>query len=150
MSDPNRPVSQPAVSKLRLLRRLATAPFDHAEALLNGLDLVEEAQRKGVFDALRGALGADDSIPELLAQFASDPQAANALRNLLALARVFGSLDPVPLSNLSKELAEAVEAHRAEAPPSVWELFKRIQQPEARRGLALLTSLLAALGRAAK
>lgn len=150
MSDPIRPATQPAVSKLSLLRRLATAPFDHAEALLNGLDLLEEAQRKGVFDALRGALNAQEAIPELLVQFASDPQAANALRNLLALAKVFGSLDPEPLSKLSKELAEAVEAHRAEAPPSVWELLKRIQQPEARRGLALLTSLLAALGRAAK
>jgi uncharacterized protein YjgD (DUF1641 family) len=150
MSDSGRPTPPSAVSKLGILRRLATAPLDHGEALLNGFAVLEEAQRSGVFDALRGILGADREIAGQLAQFASDPEAASALRNLLALAKVVASLDPERIAGLSKDVAEAVESSRAEEPPSVWQLLKRIQQPEARRGLALLTSVLSALGRTAK
>ena len=33
---------------------------------------------------------------------------------------------------------------------SLWQIFKRVRQPQARRGLSLLTRLLAALGSAAE
>jgi uncharacterized protein YjgD (DUF1641 family) len=141
---------KPADPKLELMRRLSSAPIDHAESLLAGLELLEEAHRQGVLDLVRGGLGAKDTIVGLLAQYSADPASVNALRNLLAIGKLMGALDPEPLSTLSKEMAESAESPRAETPPSVWELFKRIQQPEARRGLSFLISLLAALGRAAK
>jgi len=150
MANPISFKPKPADSKIEVMRRLTAAPIDHAESLLAWLDLLDAAHRQGVPDLARGALEAKDTIIGLLAQYSTDAASMNALRNLLALAKLMGSLDPEPLSALSREMAEATESHRVEAPPSVWELFKRIQQPEARRGLAFLTSVLSALGRAAK
>lgn len=137
--------------KADLMRRLATAPIDHAAAMLAALDLLEEAHRAGVLDALRGALGAKDAIVRELANAAAEPATLQAVRNLLAMGKILGSLDPEPISKLSAELAASREStHVKNEPPSLWQLFRQMQEPEARRGLSVLTTILAALGRASK
>jgi uncharacterized protein YjgD (DUF1641 family) len=137
--------------KLELQRRLAAAPNQHAEALLVAYDLLEEAHRQGILDALHGAIGAKDTILGILAKYSVEPESINGLRNLMALGKILGSLDPEPLSKLSKEMASAMESHRTEREtPSLWQIFRRIREPESRRSLSLLTSVLAALGRAIK
>jgi uncharacterized protein YjgD (DUF1641 family) len=68
---------------------------------------------------------------------------------MMALGKLLGTLDPEPISKLSKEMATAMEQHRREKePPSLWQLFKRMRGSEARRGLSFATAILAALGRA--
>jgi uncharacterized protein YjgD (DUF1641 family) len=137
--------------RLELQRRLAAAPNDHAEALLVAYDLLEEAHKQGVLDALHGAIGAKNTIVGLLAKYSAEPVSVNAIRNVLVLGKMLGSLDPEPLSQMSKEVAGAMQAHQAESePPSLWELFKRVRTPEARRALGLMTSLLGALGRSTR
>jgi uncharacterized protein YjgD (DUF1641 family) len=137
--------------RLELERRLYAAPIEHAEALLVAFDILEEAHRQGLLDALHGAIGARDTIASILAHYSAEPVSVNALRNLIALGKLLGTLDPEPISKLSKEMVQAVEAHRAEpAPPSLWQLWKRMRTPESRRGLSLATTLLGALGRATK
>lgn len=137
--------------KLELQRRLAAAPNEHAEALLVAYELLGEAHRQGVLDALHGAVAARDTIVGLLAQYSAQPISVNALRNLVALGKMLGSLDPEPISKFSKDLVVTMDAHRKEMqPPSLWQLFKRMRDPDARRGLSFMTSVLAALGRAAK
>jgi uncharacterized protein YjgD (DUF1641 family) len=136
--------------KHELQLRLDAAPTEHAEALLVAWDVLEEAHRQGILDALHGAIGAKDTIVGILAKYSAEPLSVNALRNLLILAKAFGSVDPEFLRGVSEQTSAAVEAHRAEAkPPSLWQLFRRLFQPEARRGLSLATQLLAALGRSA-
>jgi uncharacterized protein YjgD (DUF1641 family) len=137
--------------KLELQRRLAAAPNDHAEALLVAYDLLEEAHRQGILDALHGAIGAKDTIVGLLAKYSAEEISVNAIRNLLALGKVLGTLDPGPLSQLSKEMTSAMETHKSEKePPSLWQLFRHANQTEARRGLSFLTLMLSAFGRATK
>ncbi len=137
--------------KLELQNRLAAAPDQHAEALLVAYDLLGEAHRQGVLDALHGAIGAKDTIVASLAKYSAEPLSVNALRNLISFGKLLGTLDPEPLSHFSKETLTAMDTHRQEEnPPTLWQLFKRIRQPETRRGLSLLTLLLGALGRANK
>jgi uncharacterized protein YjgD (DUF1641 family) len=134
--------------KQELQLRLADAPRQHAEALLVAYDVLEEAHKQGILDALHGAIGAKDTILGLMAKYAAEPESVSGLRNLIALGKVLGSLDPEPISRLSKEMSTAMQNHRKEEkPPTLWQLFKRVRQPEARRGLSFLTSILAALGR---
>jgi uncharacterized protein YjgD (DUF1641 family) len=151
MANPISFTPKPVDPKVELQRRLAAAPHQHAEALLVTYDLLEEAHRQGILDALHGAIGAKDTIAGILAHYAAEPVSVNALRNLLVLGKLLGALEPELIAKLSKETSSVLESHRSEAqPPSLWQLFQKMRQPEARRGLSLLTSLLAALGRAAK
>jgi uncharacterized protein YjgD (DUF1641 family) len=137
--------------KLELQRRLDAAPTEHAEALLVAYDVLEEAHRQGILDALHGAIGAKDTIVGLVAKYSAEPLSVNAIRNLLALGKILGTLEPEPLSQLSKEMAEAIATHKREKePPSLWQLFKRGTSADARRGLSFATLILAALGRSTK
>jgi uncharacterized protein YjgD (DUF1641 family) len=134
---------------LELQHRLAAAPNEHAEALLVAYDLLEEAHRQGILDALHGAVKAKDTIFSLLAQYGTEPVAMNALRNFIAVGEMVGSLDPEPISKLAREAYTAMETNRRESrPPSLWQLFKRFTHPDARRGLSFVAALMAALGRA--
>ena len=135
-------------SRGELQRRLAAAPDEHAEALLVAYDLLEEAHRQGILDALHGAVKAKDTIFSLLAQYGTEPVAMNALRNVIAVGQMIGSLDPEPISKLAREAYTAMETNRRESSPSLWQLFKRFTHPDARRGLSFVASLMAALGRA--
>jgi uncharacterized protein YjgD (DUF1641 family) len=136
--------------KQELQRRLDAAPTQHAEALLVAYDLLEEAHRQGILDALHGAIGAKDTIVGLLAKYSAEQVSVNAIRNLLILGKIVGTLDPEPLSQISKQMAEAMDTHKRESkPPSLWALFQRVRTPEARRGLSLMTLMLGAIGRSA-
>ena len=135
--------------RIELQRRLEAAPNEHAEALLVAYDVLEEAHRQGILDALQGAMKARDTILGSLAEYAAEPESTRALRNLIALGRLCGSVDPQPISQLSKEIASALESHQKPSPPpTLWQLWKRLRQPESRRGLSILTEILASLGRA--
>ncbi len=137
--------------RMELQRRLAAAPNQHAEALLVAYDLLQEAHDQGILDALHGAIHAKDTIAGLAAEFAADPVNLNALRHVIAVGKMVGSFDPEPISKLAKETYAAMEAHRqATEPPSMWQLARRMFHRDTRRGLAFLTSMLAALGRASR
>jgi uncharacterized protein YjgD (DUF1641 family) len=151
MANPIRFSPKAVDPKLELQKRLAAAPNEHAEALLVAYDLLEETHRQGILDALHGAIGAKDTIIGLLAQYSAEPISVNAIRNLLALGKILGTLEPEPLSQLSKEMAVALESHKREQqPPSLWQIFKRATSADARRGLSFMTLMLTAVGRSMK
>jgi len=151
MANPISFIPKSVDPKLELQRRLEAAPNEHAEALLVAFDLLEEAHRQGVLDALHGAIVAKDTIVGLVAKYSAEPLSVNAIRNLLALGKILGTLEPEPLSQLSKEMAVAIDSHKREQePPSLWQLFKRASSPDARRGLSFMTLMLSAIGRSTK
>ncbi len=149
MAQPIEFIPTHADPRTELQRRLAEAPSEHAEALLVAYDLLDEAHRQGLLDAIHGAISARDTIFGLLAKYSADPAFITAMRNILGFTKILGAIDPGPLSRLSKETLDAMETHRREErPPSLWQIFKRMRQPETRRGLSFLTLMLGSLGRA--
>jgi uncharacterized protein YjgD (DUF1641 family) len=132
-------------------RRLEDAPRQHAEALLQAYDVLEAAHKEGVLDLLHGAIGARDTIVSTLAKYAAQPEGVAALRNLLTAAKVLTELDPEVLDRLSKVVGNATREHEQEKkPPSLWQLFKRANSEDSRRGLSFMTLVLAGLGRSMK
>jgi uncharacterized protein YjgD (DUF1641 family) len=147
MANPINFVPKPVDPKLELQRRFSAAPIEHAEALLVAFDLLEEAHRQGVLDAIHGAIGAKDKIMGSLAAYSIEPMSINAMRNLLVLGKILGTLKPGPISRVSNAILTAAEEHKSEKePPSLWQLFKRMRTPEARRGLSFMTRMIAAVG----
>jgi len=137
--------------KRELERRLAEAPTVHAEAMLVLWDLLQTAHDKGVLDLLDGMISAKDTIADTVARYANTPEGIASIRNLLAAAKILGSLDPELLDHLSRVLVEADAEHKREQkPPSLWQLFRRSTSEDSRRGLSFLTLLLSGLGRSLK
>lgn len=142
---------QPVDYHKELMQRVEAAPREHAEALLVAWDLLQTSHDQGVLELAQGLIGGKDIIASKLAEAATLPVSVSAIRNGIAMARILGSFDPDMLQRLAKGFDVASRAHQEEKqPPSLWTLFRRSTSPDARRGLSFLTSLLVALGRAAK
>src|SRR5580658_3713278 len=54
----------PRDPKQELLAKLENAPAEHAAALLDGYELLQQLHEHGVFTLVRGALGATDKLVE--------------------------------------------------------------------------------------
>jgi len=148
MANPITFKPQPVDPHLELERRLAAAPREHAEALLVAYDILEAAHDNGLLDTVHGLVSARDAILGKLAEYAKTPEGEAGIRNLLATAKILAALDPETLDRLSRSVVAASQEHRQERkPPSLWQLFKRANSEDSRRGLSFLTLLLSGLGR---
>ena len=131
--------------------RLATAPSEHAEALLVAWDVLQAAHDQGLLDAVHGLIGAKDTVAAKFAEYARQPEGIAGIRNLLAAAKVLTALDPETLDHLAKIIVATSHEHKQErTPPSLWQLAKRANSEDSRRGLSFLTLLLSGLGKSLK
>jgi uncharacterized protein YjgD (DUF1641 family) len=140
-------VFTPPDSREELKRKIDAAPAEHADAILSGYRLLEEAHESGTLELLRGALAAQDSIINHVVGLVSEPEMMNGLRNLI----VFGKM----LGNINNQMIETAidgddKVKRRHAPPSLFTLVSRMNRPDARRGIEVAVGLLAALGEAAR
>jgi len=141
----------PVDPHLELERRLATAPREHAEALLVVYDILQAAHENGTLDAVHGLISARDKIAGRLAESANTPEGKAALLNLLEAGKIIASLDPSVLAPMVGALRRSSEDHRQERnPPSTWQLFRRATSADGRRGLSFFTLLLTNLGKSLK
>jgi uncharacterized protein YjgD (DUF1641 family) len=137
--------------KADLQRRLEKAPEEHAAALLAAYDVLEAAYDEGLLDILHGMIASKDTIITTLSRFASQPEGIAGIRNLLTAAKILTELDPEVLDHVSKAMASAAEEHKREQkPPTLFQLAKRANSEDSRRGLSFMTMILSSLGRSLK
>ena len=132
-----------------LRMRLEQAPAEHADALLDSLEVLQALHDRGVLDVLRGALVAGDKILELLVVSLNSPESIRAIRNLLLVVKMAGAIDPERLRVVTEAIPEALEPTGipSAAPPSLWSILKSFRDEDARRGLVFISDLLRALGK---
>jgi uncharacterized protein YjgD (DUF1641 family) len=137
--------------KADLQRRLEKAPDEHAAALLAAYDVLEAAYDEGLLDILHGMIASKDTIITTLSRFAREPEGIAGIRNLLTAAKILTELDPEVLDRVSKVMAKATEEHKHEqTPPTLFQLAKRANSEDSRRGLSFMTMVLSGLGRSLK
>jgi uncharacterized protein YjgD (DUF1641 family) len=137
--------------KLDLQRRLEKAPNEHAAAMLQAWDVLEAAHEAGVLDLLHGMLESKDTIINTLSKYASQPEGVAGIRNLLTAAKILTEVDPELLERISKVMVSAKEEHKQErTPPSLFQIAKRANSEDGRRGLSFMTLILSGLGRSLK
>ena len=129
--------------KADLQRRLEKASEEHAAALLAAYDVLEAAYDEGLLDILHGMIASKDTIITTLSHYANQPEGIAGIRNLLTAAKILTELDPEALEHISKAMAGAAEEYkREEKPPSLFQLARRANHEDSRRGLSFLTLLL--------
>jgi uncharacterized protein YjgD (DUF1641 family) len=128
--------------------RLEAARLEHAEALLEAYDVIEELHRSRMLELVRGALGARGDLAETLAGAADTPQGANAMRNLILLAKMLGSIDPRVMESYVAAVAGTVgqPVEIAAEPPGILTVLNQLRRREVRRALALVNRFLEILG----
>lgn len=130
-----------------LRKRLDQAPAQHAEALLESYELLQQLHDHGVLRLLRGALGSGDMLLETAVNAAKSDEAIRALRNAITLARMLGTINPDLLQGYAFAVNEALSRQKSFVePPGLFKLLSQLRHPELRRGMALINNFLEALG----
>jgi uncharacterized protein YjgD (DUF1641 family) len=138
----------PRDPRKELLDRLESAPQEHAEALLDSYELLEQMHQAGILELLRGTLGAGDEILERAVGAVKSPQGSRALRNLLILGRMLSSINPDLLECVAVATGQTLGSERKPViePPGLFALLSEFRQPELRRSVALINRFLLTLG----
>jgi hypothetical protein len=138
----------PRDPRQELNARLEQAPKEHAEALLDSYELLQQLHDRRIFAALRGALGAGDSLVERATEAAKSPDAIAGMRNAITLGKMLASINPVLLKGIAAAVATTLDNAKAPAqdPPGFFAMLKQFQRRGTRRSIGLLNRFLEALG----
>jgi uncharacterized protein YjgD (DUF1641 family) len=146
-----RPISlelPPRDPREELRKRLEEAPVAHAEALLDSYELLEQLHQHGVFELLRGALGASDRLIETAVDAAKSDESVRAIRNVLILGKILGSINPEVLQGIAVAASRTLGCYERPVvePPGILALLGQFRHKELRRSMALLNEFLVTLG----
>jgi uncharacterized protein YjgD (DUF1641 family) len=130
-------------------RCLDEAPVNHADALLAAYDLLQRLHDRGILDTLSGALTSSDFILETIVETANTPEAIRAIRNLILLSKLLGSIEPELLSRMAGAIPEglAKTPGKPGETPSLLSLLQKLNNPDCRRGIAFAAGLLESVGK---
>jgi len=131
-----------------LIARLEEAPLEHAEALLETYELLRQLHEKHILEALRGALSASDTIVASAAGATDSQQSVNALRNIVILGKMLGSINPDLLQCFADATSATLGSQRKPViePPGLFSLLSQFRHRELRRSIALINRFLEVLG----
>src|ERR1700691_3597224 len=109
-----------------LRKRLEQAPLQHAEALLDSYELLQQLHDHGVFELLRGALGASDKLIEAAVDAAKSDESVRAIRNAMILGKILGSINPDVLQGVAVAVGETLGCYEKPIvePPGLLSLLR--------------------------
>lgn len=139
----------PRSVKAELQQRLAEAPAEHAAAILELLELIQVLHERNVLSTLRGAVGAGENLVSYAAHAAAQPESIRAMRNFLALSKIFGKLDPELIEAVERSIPAQLQdrnERRMTPAPSFWKIGKLFLSAPVRRALMASGFILAGIG----
>ena len=130
----------PPDSRADLVRRIESAPREHAEAVLEAYDVLQRLHDTGALGLVNGLLSAEDTVIGKVTDVVSSKQAVTALRIAMILGSTLTSIDA---DRVHAAVAEA-ETHT----PSLWQLLRTACSKEVRKAAGLSLSLAQIFGAA--
>jgi uncharacterized protein YjgD (DUF1641 family) len=134
----------------KLRSRLELAPAEHAEAVLAGFEVLQGLHDQGVLELLRGLLGGGDKVLQIAVEATKTPEAIRGIRNLLIMAKIFGSIDPELLKKFADAVPDALEAAakaQEKEPPGFWGVLRIFRSRNLRREFGVMNNVIEAFGR---
>jgi uncharacterized protein YjgD (DUF1641 family) len=134
--------------RIELRKRLEQAPIEHAEALLDSYELLQQLHDRGVLQLLRGLVGASDKLVESAVDASKSDESIRAIRNALILTRMLGSINPEVLQCVANAAGETLGCYQKPIiePPGLLSLLGQFRHKELRRSIALINRFLETLG----
>jgi uncharacterized protein YjgD (DUF1641 family) len=138
----------PRDARKELLTRLENAPAEHAEALLDSYEFIQQLHEARVFEVLRGVLSAKDTLLETLVGATETSEGIHALRNAIILGKTLGSINPELMQCWATAVSETLGSERKPViePPGLLSLLGQFRRKELRRSVALINRFLESLG----
>ena len=118
-----------------LRKRLEEAPVEHAEALLDSYELLQQLHDQGVFQLLRGVIGASDKLVETAVETARSGESVRAMRNAIILGKMLSLINPDILQGVAVAVCETLGSYHKPViePPGIFSLLGQFRHGEAWR-----------------
>ncbi len=130
-------------------RRLNAAPREHAEAVLDAYRTLQTLHDTDTLAFVRGLLGAGDEVLTQVVSVATSPQSTRAIRNLLVLTDLLGTVSPDSLHRVASTVTPVLAEQQPTEPPSLLAIGWRFATSKnVRRALATGLAVLEAVGEA--
>lgn len=129
-----------------LRQRLADGQIEHAEAILEFIELLEVLRKHNVMATLRGAVGARENLITYISEAAAKPESVRGMRNLIALSKILGRIDPELLDAIGDSMAALQRDVRTARPPGFLRVARTWWSPPSRRALLAAGLLLGGIG----
>jgi len=100
-----------------LRKRLEEAPEQHAEALLESLELLKDLHDSGVLRLLRGAVSSGGMILDALVGAADSEEGIRGLRNAIILGKMLGAINPDLLQGFATAMTETLGCQKPMVEP---------------------------------
>lgn len=129
-----------------LQQRLAEGKIEHAEAILEFIELLDVLRKHNVLSTLRGAVGAGEDLITYLSEAAIQPEVVRGMRNMITLSKIVGGIDPEFLGTVEKAIAALPGDALKTRPPGIFKIARAWWSPPSRRALFAAGLLLAGIG----
>ena len=130
-----------------LRKRLEEAPEQHAEALLELYEFLQQLHDSGILRLLRGAVSSGGAIVDAAVGAANSEEGIRGLRNAIILGKMLGSINPDLLQGYANAVSETLGCQKPVVePPGIFKLFAEFRHPELRRSMALINKFLESFG----
>lgn len=139
---------QPYDAREALRSKLDAAPMEHAEALLESYELLQQLHQSGALRLMTGILTSGNQILETAVDAARSPEAIRATRNAILLGKMLGSINPEILEAIVAAVGETLGSFKKPViePPGLLALLNQFRHEELRRSVALINRFLESLG----
>jgi uncharacterized protein YjgD (DUF1641 family) len=128
----------PPDSRLDLVRRIESAPREHAEAVLEAYDVLQRLHDTGALALVNGLLSAENTVIDKVSDVVSSKQAVTVLRIAMILG---GALTSIDADSVHVAVAEAEKRT-----PSLWQILRTACSKEVRKALGLGVALARIFG----
>ncbi len=138
----------PRDARDELRRRLEEAPIEHAEALLDSYELLQQLHDRGVFQLMQGLVGASDKLIGTAVDAAKSDESVRAIRNAIIFGKMLSTINPDTLQGVAVAVSETLGCYEKPViePPGLLSLLSQFRHKELRRSIALINRFLEALG----
>ncbi len=150
MSEPTREIVRGSADDRELLSEWRAALTDPArrEAIEHALELLRALNDHGVLDAARATVEGGPAVQASLDRFLAQGERLRLARNLRVLFELLSVLDLEAIGTAAAPTDGSSGGRAGPAPLGIWEIRRRLRDPEVSEGLRAVLAALAELGRA--
>ncbi|TCP59305.1 uncharacterized protein YjgD (DUF1641 family) [Tumebacillus sp. BK434] len=143
-----------AEQEAEAMQEVMSAVAKNKDALLTFLDVLGELQESGALDMAHGALKSRHQIGVIGIGQLNKSGAQNIIKNGMSTVQFLAQLDPNKLQTMLGAVASGVdsavtaEEQRPQKKPGLYDLFKRMRDPQVTSALGMMLNFLRGMGAA--
>jgi len=123
---------------------------DNREALTNTLEILNELQKTGILDMVRGLLRTRDKVGSIAIEQINQPSMHNMIKNGFNMIEFLGELDPDQVQKIMNGMHSGVdktsEGMKKDETIGIWGMMKSIRDPHVNRSITTMFNFLEGMG----